>query len=551
MSNLTPEQLAAQNFAIANPSRSMVIDAKAGSGKTTWIVRTLSKLRGETALLAYNKAIANELKLKTSNIPGLSFTTTIGTCHSFGLGILRPILQQEGIKFPKVEGGKLHFLLKRHLDAKPSHAKLFNERRAGTAAISRLVSAAKNSGVDLPGPAFDDNKSSSDDFWLALLDHFSLDMELEDAGVDLDGAIDVARALLDQSNRQRAQIDFDDMIYLPLLLQPQSQPFRNLFDNVIIDEAQDISATRRELARRSIKPETGRMIAVGDPNQAIYGFTGADADSIPNIIREMDAEVFPMSICFRCAPAVIAEAQVQVPSIVAAPGREGGKVGTFSIYDWFSGESKIPTDTSVWGEVKPPEPAAGDAILCRLNRPNVAVALELLRLGKRCKIEGRDLGGKLLSHYKAAFSMYAHQPLQDGLDDLDEWKAEREQTLLSKGKFPAVALFVDEVDCLTLMIERTLAVGGNAFTDLEKEITQLFSDDVPASAFITLSSVHKAKGREWPRVFILGPDSYMPFHVAQKDWERKQEQNLIYVAKTRAEEELYYVHHVKQWLDDR
>jgi superfamily I DNA/RNA helicase len=58
---------------------------------------------------------------------------------------------------------------------------------------------------------------------------------------------------------------------------------------------------------------------------------------------------------------------------------------------------------------------------------------------------------------------------------------------------------------------------------------------------ITLSSVHKSKGREWERVFILDFGTYMPSKYAKKDWQKIQENNLIYVAITRAKRYLGYL----------
>jgi DNA helicase-2/ATP-dependent DNA helicase PcrA len=58
---------------------------------------------------------------------------------------------------------------------------------------------------------------------------------------------------------------------------------------------------------------------------------------------------------------------------------------------------------------------------------------------------------------------------------------------------------------------------------------------------VTLSTVHKSKGREWPRVFLLGQEKYMPSKYARQAWQLEQEMNLIYVAYTRAMSELIFV----------
>jgi superfamily I DNA/RNA helicase len=59
---------------------------------------------------------------------------------------------------------------------------------------------------------------------------------------------------------------------------------------------------------------------------------------------------------------------------------------------------------------------------------------------------------------------------------------------------------------------------------------------------LTLSSIHKSKGREWRRVFWLGMAAFQPSKYARKDWQIVQERNLQYVAGTRAMAELVHVH---------
>jgi len=58
---------------------------------------------------------------------------------------------------------------------------------------------------------------------------------------------------------------------------------------------------------------------------------------------------------------------------------------------------------------------------------------------------------------------------------------------------------------------------------------------------LRLCTVHRSKGREWDRVFLVGRNQYMPSKYAKKEWEFKQEENLMYVAVTRAKKELVEV----------
>ncbi len=66
-------------------------------------------------------------------------------------------------------------------------------------------------------------------------------------------------------------------------------------DWVIVDEAQDLNSIRRVILGNLLK-DNGRLIAVGDPFQAVYGFTGADSNSMNKLRITYNMEVFPLSI---------------------------------------------------------------------------------------------------------------------------------------------------------------------------------------------------------------------------------------------------------------
>ena len=57
-----------------------------------------------------------------------------------------------------------------------------------------------------------------------------------------------------------------------------------------------------------------------------------------------------------------------------------------------------------------------------------------------------------------------------------------------------------------------------------------------------LSTVHKAKGLEADRIFLLNPDEMPLKWHNQQEWELQQERNIKYVALTRAQSELYFMH---------
>ena len=98
-------------------------------------------------------------------------------------------------------------------------------------------------------------------------------------------------------------------------------------------------------------------------------------------------------------------------------------------------------------------------------------------------------------------------------------------------------LLNDKVLTLRVFID-DLGSDSTVF-DLQKSIEQLFSDNDQGK--LTLSTVHKSKGLEYPRVFILDAHELMPCPWATRPGDAQQERNLQYVACTRAQRELYYI----------
>src|SRR5262249_47785764 len=95
-------------------------------------------------------------------------------------------------------------------------------------------------------------------------------------------------------------IDFDDMIWLPVVLRLSVWTY----DRVFVDETQDLNAAQLELALRACRAK-GRILAIGDDKQAIYRFRGADSNAVERIIRRLSAKVLPLSVTYRCAQRIV------------------------------------------------------------------------------------------------------------------------------------------------------------------------------------------------------------------------------------------------------
>lgn len=480
---------------ITNGTGSCVLEAVAGSGKTTTLIRALNLMTGTIYFGAYNKKIAVEIQNRAPKRDGLD----IATMHSAGFQAWRKAAPRVQLDADKVRN-IFRAAVTRNMQYAPFHG-----------VVLQLVSLAKQAGVGIDGfPSMNASKT-----WHDLIEHF--DLETFDESSDTDNSeiiVKLARKTLEASIAQNLElIDFDDMIYAPL--------YHNCslpkYDWVLIDEAQDTNGTRRELALRMLK-KGGRLMAVGDRHQAIYGFTGADSDALDLIGTAVQAKQLPLTITYRCPKAIVSYAQQWVQHIQAAETAPEGIVRSAPL-------------ESLHDEVK-----VGDAILCRFNAPLVKNVYKLIAKGIPAKIEGREIGTGL----KTLVNRWKVKSIEALLTRLEKYE-ERETTKyrLKEQEVRAVAV-EDKVNCLRIIIDRVLLSDADTKTPglrVCAEVDAIFGDNGDAPV-VLLSSIHKSKGREWKKVIWL---QAKPNGRARMEWAKVQENNLCYVAATRAMEELVLI----------
>jgi DNA helicase-2/ATP-dependent DNA helicase PcrA len=471
---------------------SAVLEAVAGAGKTTTLVEGVKLMKGSIFLGAYNKKMAEELKLRIKDIPNAK----AGTFHSAGYTALRRA--NDKLKDPNDK--KVRELAELHAGGNP----LFLDKDF-LSAVCKLVSLAKQTGFYVSTLV----PEAPVRYWKALVDrHDVADGLPEDADVGV--LCTFADRVLKMSNDYKDVIDFDDMVYLPLL--------RNLRmwqnDWVLVDEAQDTNAVRRELARRMLKP-SGRLVAVGDPHQAIYGFTGADNDSLQLIKDRFQAATLKLSVSWRCPQAVVTVAREYVKHINAAPTAAAGEV-LRSAYKGML-ESVSP----------------GDAVLSRFNAPLVELCFRLIRAGKAAKIEGRSIGEGLV----ALVGRWKVTTLNALEGKLEKWRDREIAKIEAAPKLDENKRDVirDKFDTLMVLLERAREQNISTVADLKKMILDMFDDVGTAKNLVVLSSVHRSKGLEWQKVYLLGRGDVMPPKREMQEWQMEQEINLCYVAVTRAQ----------------
>lgn len=510
---LSPQQQEIIDWAI-NGTGSLNLEARAGCGKTFTLLQLVKHMKGQGFIGAYNRAIADEIKEKLQKAGVDWKQCEANTMHGIAFRAWKKMASPKLV----VEENKVNAIVL-GLGEQAEAEGNFEESEYVKSVIgvtAKAISYAKNRGLGALAPF------ESDEQWFDIIEHFALDDDFPE-GFNVGRFVAFCQKVYRISlNTCKEVIDFDDMLLAPLV-------FRARFwqvDYVFIDEAQDTNPVRRAIALKLLKPG-GRLVAVGDPFQAIYGFTGADSDSMDQIAKHLGSKTLPLTKTYRCAKAIIRFANRWVADIEAHENNPEGVVRTIN----------DNTDTKPWYLIEKIQPT--DAILCRNTKPLVTMAYGMIRAGIPCKVEGREIGKNLL---KLATRWKSVKSLRVLAEKVEEHKAKQVQKWLAKGREDQAQNVEDLCEALGAMIDGTIARFGTQATvsDLADEIKKMFDDNVKGVA--TLCTVHKSKGREWNRVFLYGRNKFMPSKYARQEWQKQQERNLIYVGITRAINELVEVY---------
>lgn len=467
-----------------------VVDAVAGSGKSTTIVNALKIIPNNKSILflAFNKSIVEELKKKIGDLPNVE----ISTLHSLGA---RAVLRATKAN---INGGKY----RQYITQRIEDGTLQSESYSKFSPADKIT--WKNNICDLLDLArvnlVDDAKS---------IEELSFKHDID----VIDNEISCVLQIMEWGKKNVAEIDFTDMIYFPNVM----RIYMNKYDWVFIDECQDLNAAQREMFLKCVKPN-GRWVAVGDERQAIYGFCGADADSFQRLRHMPNTVKLPLSICYRCDENIIRMAQVIVPQI---KWRDGASLGTID------------------REAKMDDVKDGDMILCRITAPLVKLCMRYISKGVKAYVKGRDIGANLCN--------LIEKTGEDNIEAVIE-KLHRELGKII-GKLLANHLVQNEEEArqhpkfvhLNDKIEsiEQIAEGLTKSSEVIEKIKQIFSDNNGTG--ICLSTIHKSKGLENDRVFVICEDKLPLKGCMKMPWMATQEYNLIYVCYTRAKHYLGFI----------
>lgn len=474
----SPRQIAIAN-AMGQQSN-LLIQACAGSGKTTTMVWLASLLPTHLRVLAlsFNKSIADELaKRMPSHVRSC-------TMHSIGFSMIK-----RSVRNVRLDDKKLQNLIDTH----PGVVVHVNGTRAGiTSDLLSIVPLAQDTMVD----------PTQTSLLAALAESAGRTLECPALSLPLVASVIAA------SDAMKQYITFSEMIRHPVV---HGYP-GDMYDIVFIDESQDLNSAQHALLRRLVTPG-GKLVAVGDRFQSIYGFRGADPQSMARLKAEWNMIELPLDVSYRCAASIVAAAQKIVgdETIKARDDADTGSVETSTL-------DKLTEQAQ-----------EDDMILCRINAPLVGIALRLLKAGKKATIRGRDIGSQLQAMVRRSKA----STITDLLAYVADWKADKiRKAIAAKKSENAIQAIEDMADTLSAIAEECATPA-----DVLESLGWLFSDERKG---IILSTVHKAKGLESGTVFIAGPE-LLPAPWAKSMAEQEQEKNIHYVAVTRAMKRLVMV----------
>ena len=469
----TPEQQLIIDAATQTEDN-LLVNALAGAAKTSTLVMLSEALKESSPklrilCLAFNKKIATEMQER------LPSNCTAMTLNSLGHRVWGDVLGRR----LTIEAGKVGDIIKGIIDRMEDAG----EKKEAWDAFSDLIKAVsfgKQCGYIPDGYGRKSKSLMSDD---EFQDHYEFRME------DWEWAIVREASWTSLDMAWNGTLDYDDQILMPTLF-PAIFPRYPL---VLVDEAQDLSALNHATLRKLV---IKRLIAVGDPCQAIYGFRGAHEESMALLRETFDMKELTLSVSFRCPRKVVEHARWRAPRMQYPEWAIEGSISHLD--DW---------------TVEDLPPSA--AIICRNNAPLFSLAIKLLQRGRYAQLVGNDIGKGLLRVMKK-FGPNS-MTRQDLLQAIEDWAEEKKRKAKNKGSI------TDRAECMKIF-----AAQGKTLGDAVAYAEHIFASEGP----IKLMTGHKSKGLEFDNVFILDRDLI---------GDEGQERNLRYVMITRTKQTLSYI----------
>ena len=584
-SNGSPDGLAPdQQAAVTHPGGSARIIAPAGSGKTRVLTERARHLLNNwrippeaLCLVAFNKRAAEEIRERTTDLPGLQ----IRTLNSLGLAIL-------------------------------SGSGRFGAGRSVSTIDESTVRNILEDLVSFPRRVNTDPAAA----WIEALSSVRLGLKSpERVEADFQGDVEGLAEVFERYREvltERGVVDFDEQIYRAieiLLTNPEAREQARLACRVmLVDEFQDLTPAHVLLIRLLSGP-AGSVFGVGDDDQTIYGYAGASPGWLidyESYFRGAGSHL--LEVNYRCPAAVTSAARTllthnrtRVPKVIVSPpippasGEPSGEASGLGTI--VADDPVAATVVTVKSHVESGSAPASIAILTRVNSSLAPVQLSLLdagvpvnravdarfldRTGVRAALGWLNLAinpGRLRS---AEVSFTARRPPRALSPKVIEWMSE--QRSVERLRTLAERLAVrdaDKVNNYADDIERLVEEGRDGTTEsilrclrdeiglaaamaaLDTEHRRLDrspqTDDLDALIAlgtvhpdpadfeswlreglntpgdpdgVTLATIHAVKGREWDHVIVHNvTEGLIPHRLA---WDIEEERRVFHVALTR------------------
>lgn len=532
------------DFFLNNPQSNMLVNALAGSGKSTTACMLSEHSKTSDLYIAFNASVVEEFKKKIKNPK-----TKVMTMHSLAYSIMLYNVEQESKDSGEKPKGFGSQRSKRtvSLDNFKPH-KILDEEI--TKRYGRYIEFAKR--VFLKDNYVNlynlcrltlTNMSSNKDVSRLIDDHV-LFLYYGDEGYSAPDISEITSTLkiLDTKSRQQFEtqgvIDFTDMLWITfnkLKYDNWEVPYWALYTNIYCDEVQDFSNIQLNFLK-FIKRTKGRYVFIGDFHQAIYNFAGANAQAF-NQIPKMFApvETFDLPICYRCAK-----------SHLSRVNREYGI-------------PILPCDDAPLGFVKTIDKnkiseyaKAGDMVISRKNKWIAEVVLDLARNGTPIFIEDKEMVGAIkrqILSSKCTSVGTLEKFLQKVISNYNKKLFEIVSKNVREGgheeeRLEAVAETNSKIDNTSFLLEILEGyLENHASSDSVSKFSNFIDkllNTTPSPNCVRLCSIHKAKGLEATNVFVLN-EAKINYDFRNSKEQNIQEKNLSYIATTRAKEGLYLV----------
>ncbi|WP_204399768.1 UvrD-helicase domain-containing protein [Arcanobacterium pluranimalium] len=365
---------------------------------------------------------------------------------------------------------------------------------------------------------------------------------------------DIARliSVYEEVKQERNIIDFEDAILILIGIMRDrgdiTSRIRNRFRHFVVDEYQDVSPMQHRLLQLWLGDRKD-LCVVGDVSQTIYSFTGARSTYLSEFSKEFpQAQVVKLNRNYRSTPQIVELANSTISSdqlngaVYLNSMLPSGRPVDFAKYDDDADEA-----AHVAGKIlslcHEGRELSDIAVLYRTNAQSAAIENALSQAGISYALKGSERFFNRREVREAMVALRAAARVEEQLP-LPEVVG---STLKAMGWRPTAPEQMgaarerwESLRALLNLAEEMWNARQAKIQDFVLELEERSQlQNVPTVNSVTLSSLHAAKGLEWPIVFLIGmSEGLMPISLANSPEKVSEERRLLYVGLTRAQEEL-------------